>query len=92
MKFGVGLVVNLGDLYFEPPRHGKTIWEIGVPDRTAAEFFVPEAHPKYINKLFVNHPERYTSRELKLYTYQVLAELFQQTVYALFLSFFIVWT
>lgn len=54
-----GLVVNLGDLYFEPPRHGKTIWEIGVPDRTAAEFFVPEAHPKYINKLFVNHPERY---------------------------------
>ncbi|KAI5079956.1 hypothetical protein GOP47_0005435 [Adiantum capillus-veneris] len=59
IKVTPGLVVNLGDITFEPPRHGKTVWEIGIPDRTAAEFFVPETNRKYVNRLFVNHPERY---------------------------------
>ncbi|KAL6905690.1 hypothetical protein ACP4OV_003291 [Aristida adscensionis] len=49
-----GRAINLGDLLFEPPRSGPTLWEIGVPDRTAAEFFVPDADPKYANKLFLN--------------------------------------
>lgn len=35
------------------------MWEIGTPDRSAAEFFVPEPDPKYINKLYVNHPDRF---------------------------------
>jgi hypothetical protein len=38
---------------FEPPRSGPTLWEIGVPDRSAAEFFVPDADPKYASKLFL---------------------------------------
>eukprot|EP01018_Ginkgo_biloba_P006048 Gb_20602 [translate_table: standard] len=48
---------DLGDLVYEPPRSGPTIWEIGVPNRTAMEFYVPDPTPKYLNKLYVNHPE-----------------------------------
>lgn len=28
----------LGDLVWQPPRFGRTLWEIGIPDRTAREF------------------------------------------------------
>ncbi|KAJ4962148.1 hypothetical protein NE237_022087 [Protea cynaroides] len=48
-----GSKVNLGDLIYEPPRQGPTLWEIGIPDRSAAEFYVPDPNPKYINKLYV---------------------------------------
>ncbi|XP_044978869.1 probable rhamnogalacturonate lyase B [Hordeum vulgare subsp. vulgare] len=48
-----GGAVALGDLVFEPPRSGPTLWEMGVPDRSAAEFFVPDPNPKYVNKLFL---------------------------------------
>uniref|UniRef100_A0ACD5X2Z6 Uncharacterized protein n=1 Tax=Avena sativa TaxID=4498 RepID=A0ACD5X2Z6_AVESA len=48
-----GGAVRLGDLVFEPPRAGPTLWEIGVPDRSAAEFFIPDPNPKYLNKLFL---------------------------------------
>ncbi|XP_044476132.1 probable rhamnogalacturonate lyase B isoform X2 [Mangifera indica] len=51
--------IELGDLVYEPPRDGPTLWEIGIPDRSAAEFFVPDPNPKYINKLYVNHSDRY---------------------------------
>ncbi|CAL4993136.1 unnamed protein product [Urochloa decumbens] len=53
-----GHSISVGDLVFEPPRSGPTLWEIGIPDRTAAEFYVPDPDPKYINKLFVNE-DRY---------------------------------
>ncbi|XP_066357081.1 uncharacterized protein [Miscanthus floridulus] len=49
-----GAVVDLGDLVFRPPRSGPTVWEIGVPDRTAAEFFVPDVDPRYANRLFLS--------------------------------------
>ncbi|GJN04388.1 hypothetical protein PR202_ga21935 [Eleusine coracana subsp. coracana] len=49
-----GHAISVGDLVFEPPRLGPTLWEIGVPDRTATEFYIPDPDPKYINKLFVN--------------------------------------
>ncbi|KAI5057084.1 hypothetical protein GOP47_0027099 [Adiantum capillus-veneris] len=52
-------VLELGELIYEPPRYGRTIWEIGTPDRTAYNFFIPDPNPMYWNKLFVNHPERY---------------------------------
>lgn len=48
----------MGDLVYKPPRDGPTLWEIGIPDRSAAEFYVPDPNPKYINKLYVNHPDR----------------------------------
>ncbi|KAF5462025.1 hypothetical protein F2P56_018067 [Juglans regia] len=54
-----GCDMNLGDLIFEPPRDGPTMWEIGIPNRSAAEFYIPDPNPKYINKLYVNHPDRF---------------------------------
>ncbi|KAL3524990.1 hypothetical protein ACH5RR_013362 [Cinchona calisaya] len=50
---------NLGSFVFTPPRNGPTLWEIGIPDRTAAEFFVPEGVPGLLNPLYINHPEKY---------------------------------
>lgn len=47
-----GSDIEVGDLVFEPPRGGPTLWEIGIPDRSAAEFFVPD--PKYVNNLYVD--------------------------------------
>ncbi|KAK3000025.1 hypothetical protein RJ639_024186 [Escallonia herrerae] len=54
-----GSDIDMGDLVYEPPRDGPTLWEIGIPDRSAAEFYIPDPNPKYINKLFVNHPDRF---------------------------------
>ncbi|XVE60634.1 hypothetical protein DITRI_Ditri05aG0143500 [Diplodiscus trichospermus] len=54
-----GCDIDMGNLVYEPPRDGPTLWEIGIPDRTAAEFYVPDPDPKYINKLYVNHPDRF---------------------------------
>ncbi|WVZ54615.1 hypothetical protein U9M48_005385 [Paspalum notatum var. saurae] len=56
---GGAAVVDLGELVFEPPRSGPTLWEIGVPDRSAAEFFVPDADPRYASRLFAGKEERY---------------------------------
>jgi rhamnogalacturonan endolyase len=49
-----GCAVDLGDLVFLPPRSGPTLWEIGVPDRTAAEFLIPDVDPRYANRLFLH--------------------------------------
>lgn len=49
----------MGSLVYEPPRDGPTLWEIGIPDRSAAEFHVPEPNPRYLNHLFVNNPKRF---------------------------------
>ncbi|XP_052188166.1 probable rhamnogalacturonate lyase B [Diospyros lotus] len=54
-----GCEIDVGDLVFKPPRDGLTLWEIGFPDRSAAEFYVPDPDPKYINKLYINHPDRF---------------------------------
>ncbi|KAG6699249.1 hypothetical protein I3842_08G058300 [Carya illinoinensis] len=54
-----GCDINLGNLIFEPPRDGPTMWEIGIPNRSAAEFYIPDPNPKYINKLYVNYPDRF---------------------------------
>ena len=58
--FGVsiGSRIDLGDLLYEPPRDGRTLWEIGVPDRSAAEFFVPQPKPEYVNKLYLRVEDR----------------------------------
>ncbi|KAK9271338.1 hypothetical protein L1049_026928 [Liquidambar formosana] len=54
-----GCDIDMGGLVHEPPRDGPTLWEIGIPDRSAAEFYIPDPNPKYINKLYVNHPDRF---------------------------------
>ncbi|KAJ8557423.1 hypothetical protein K7X08_003048 [Anisodus acutangulus] len=35
-----GSNIELGCLVYNPPRNGATLWEIGVPDHTAAEFYL----------------------------------------------------
>ncbi|XP_048227174.1 rhamnogalacturonate lyase B isoform X2 [Ricinus communis] len=59
IKITAGCDINVGDLLYEPPRDGPTLWEIGIPDRTAGEFYIPDPNPKYINKLYINHPDRF---------------------------------
>jgi len=51
---GVGDNIHLGTLVFNPPRNGPTLWEIGIPDRSAAEFYVPDPNPKLVNRLYLN--------------------------------------
>ena len=58
----------MGDLVYEHPRDGPILWEIGVPDRSAAEFFIPDPNPKLINKLYLT---RY-----KLVSHQLLSQAF----------------
>lgn len=48
--------IRLGNLIYEPPRNGPTLWEIGIPDRTAMEFFIPDPNPKLKNQLYTNNP------------------------------------
>lgn len=48
----------MGELVYEPPRDGPTLWEIGIPDRSAAEFYAPDPNPNFVNQLYVNHPDR----------------------------------
>lgn len=54
-----GCDIDVGDVVFEPPRDGPTLWEIGIPDRSAAEFNIPDPNPKYVNPLYLNHPDRF---------------------------------
>ena len=48
-----GSNMKLGVLKFRPPRSGPTLWEIGIADRSAAEFYVPDPEPRLENKLFL---------------------------------------
>ncbi|PIA51939.1 hypothetical protein AQUCO_01000070v1 [Aquilegia coerulea] len=57
IRISPGCDTDLGGILYEPPRDGPTLWEIGIPDRSAAEFFVPDPDPKYINKVLVNKPD-----------------------------------
>ncbi|XP_076933802.1 uncharacterized protein LOC143599825 [Bidens hawaiensis] len=49
-----GSKIRMGLLVHKPPRNGPTVWEIGVPDRTAAEFYVPEPNPRVTNQLYTS--------------------------------------
>ncbi|XP_022638462.1 probable rhamnogalacturonate lyase B [Vigna radiata var. radiata] len=51
-----GCIVQLGSLIYNPPRNGPTLWEIGIPDRSAAEFHVPNPYPNLINRLYIAKP------------------------------------
>ncbi|PRQ48409.1 putative rhamnogalacturonan endolyase [Rosa chinensis] len=55
-----GSNIKLDNLTYEPPRNGPTLWEIGIPDRTAAEFYVPDPYPTLLNNLYTqNHTENF---------------------------------
>ncbi|KAH6831608.1 hypothetical protein C2S53_010583 [Perilla frutescens var. hirtella] len=59
VTISAGTETQLGNITYEPPRDGPTIWEIGFPDRTASKYYVPDVNPMYVNKLFINSPEKY---------------------------------
>uniref|UniRef100_A0A7N0TMU4 rhamnogalacturonan endolyase n=1 Tax=Kalanchoe fedtschenkoi TaxID=63787 RepID=A0A7N0TMU4_KALFE len=47
-----GDLINLSILTYEPPRDGPTLWEIGIPDRTATEYFIPDPDKNLRNYLY----------------------------------------
>ncbi|PON39398.1 Rhamnogalacturonate lyase [Trema orientale] len=49
-----GTRLKLDNLVYEPPRNGPTLWEIGIPDRSAAEFYVPNPSYRFTNRLYTN--------------------------------------
>ncbi|KAF5178227.1 Rhamnogalacturonate lyase, partial [Thalictrum thalictroides] len=60
-----GCVIDVGDIVYKPPRNGPTFWEIGIADRSSAEFYIPDPAPKYINKLFIQ-PNRVCMRSTSI--------------------------
>ncbi|KAK4744715.1 hypothetical protein SAY87_011027 [Trapa incisa] len=55
-----GSAIDLGLLVYEPPRQGPTLWEIGIPDRTASEFSVPQPYPTLMNFLYtINNQDKF---------------------------------
>lgn len=52
----LGCLFKLGTIIYNPPRNGPTLWEIGVPDRSAAEFYIPDPYPTLMNKLYNEQP------------------------------------
>ncbi|KAI9111331.1 hypothetical protein K1719_017021 [Acacia pycnantha] len=52
-----GCWIKLGNIVYSPPRNGRTVWEIGIPDRSAAEFYIPNANKELMNKLYNNDPK-----------------------------------
>nr|AFA41491.1 putative lyase [Solanum tuberosum] len=52
-----GSSIELGSLVYNPPRNGATLWEIGVPDRIAAEFFVPTPPLEFNVHIYQNNFE-----------------------------------
>jgi rhamnogalacturonan endolyase len=54
-----GQPVNLGELIWTPLRHGRELWQVGIPNRTATEFsggdkyFAPDTQIQYA-RLFPN--------------------------------------
>lgn len=47
-----GSRIRMGVLVYDAPRNGPTLWEIGIPDRTAAEFYIPDPSPTLMNELY----------------------------------------
>ncbi|AET03356.2 probable rhamnogalacturonate lyase B isoform X1 [Medicago truncatula] len=55
-----GGVIKLNSLVYNPPRNGPTIWEIGIPDRLASEFHIPDPYPTLMNKLYTKkHSDKF---------------------------------
>ncbi|KAL0379038.1 UNVERIFIED_CONTAM: hypothetical protein Sradi_3209300 [Sesamum radiatum] len=52
-----GCKIRLRSLVYDPPRNGPTLWEIGIPDRTA-EFFVPDPNHAY-EPIYMSQPDKF---------------------------------
>ncbi|XP_071940057.1 uncharacterized protein [Coffea arabica] len=56
--------ITLDNVIYKPPRNGPALWEIGIPDRTAIEFFAPDPSPLFTNPLYLAH-EKYAQYGLR---------------------------
>ncbi|CDP08054.1 unnamed protein product [Coffea canephora] len=63
--------IPLDNVIYKPPRNGPALWEIGIPDRTAIEFFAPDPSPLFTNPLYLAH-EKYASVVILLDRYHDL--------------------
>ncbi|KAM7515834.1 hypothetical protein LguiA_005417 [Lonicera macranthoides] len=54
-----GSQIKLSGLVYDPPRTGATLWEIGVPDRTAEEFYIPNPNPTFRTYSYKKHVDKY---------------------------------
>jgi len=54
-----GVRIHIGEITYRAPRFGPTVWDIGFPDRTATGFYVPDPNPKYVNRLYLNSPQKW---------------------------------
>ncbi|KAK4417079.1 hypothetical protein Salat_2533400, partial [Sesamum alatum] len=71
-----GAVVEARDVVFKTPRKGATIWEIGIPDRSAAEFFIPDPSLEFkIHKYRVEIEKKVRNDEYIATTWQILFDL-----------------
>jgi rhamnogalacturonan endolyase len=55
---GAATRVNLGRLDWRPERNGRTLWQIGTPDRSAGEFHIPGGAQAEPVSGGVEHPQR----------------------------------
>jgi rhamnogalacturonan endolyase len=57
VEVAAGKETDLGELRWEPVRHGKTLWQIGVADRSSAEFKGGDDYRHYDN--FARYPKEF---------------------------------
>ena len=50
----LGFLLKLGNLVYLPPTNGPKLWRIGYSDRTAIEFYIPEANSLFVNKHYTD--------------------------------------
>ncbi|XP_047340184.1 uncharacterized protein LOC124943756 [Impatiens glandulifera] len=55
---------RLNHLLFKPPRVGVTLWEIGYPDRSSQEFYIPNSDPFRQYGLWYRYSQIYPRRDL----------------------------
>lgn len=65
VKLNAGDTLNLGDVIWTPDRVAPTVWEIGIPDRNATEFFhgndwfTSNTYPDSNWAIFMNYPREF---------------------------------
>jgi len=57
VTIGKGQTLDLGELEWKPVRHGRQLWQIGVPDRTAKEFRHGDDYRQW--GLWLKYPEEF---------------------------------
>ncbi|XP_057783987.1 probable rhamnogalacturonate lyase B isoform X3 [Salvia miltiorrhiza] len=81
-----GSKIRLRNVVYDPPRDGPTLWEIGIPDRSAAEFYVPDPNPTLLNQLYTVQPDKFRQyglwdRYTDLYPDQDLVYSVESSIY-----------